>query len=266
MSERGRYAKRRNLSFSLALAVAATSLAVPTAAASFRPSAGGTLATRVQKCGSTQYGTDIRIVSYKYLNCATAQEVAARRAAGKALPAIAPGAAVRWRCSERGQPYGNSAFGSKLPAGYVECAGYRGAEFIRFKPVGSNARVTAVPGGKSAWRAVGLKYVEVMYVVRNGTRVRTLDSGGPYGESSCRSLNMTGNSGAGRAYGYGKPHRVRVTFARASGGLVVKVGGSNGYSLRYRRLPVANANRQLARQWRTTADGLLQKRFRDICR
>jgi hypothetical protein len=115
------------------------------------------LAGPVRQCGSTRHAKDISIVSYQYVNCVTAQEVAARRAAGQPLPPIAPGAAVRWRCSERGQPHGNSAFGSKLPAGYVECVGYRGGEFIRFKPVGSNARVTAVPGGKSAWRAVGLK-------------------------------------------------------------------------------------------------------------
>lgn len=224
------------------------------------------LAGPLRQCGKTRHAKDISIVSYQYVDCATAQEVAARRAAGLPLPSIAPGAAVRWRCSERGSSNATSEFGSKLPNGYVECVGYRGGEFIRFKPLGSPRVKSTIPSGTSTWRAVGLQYTEVMYVVRNGSTVRTLDSGGPYGEMSCRRLNMTGDTGVGRAYGYGKPSRVRVTFSRSAGRLVVKQTREGyTYSQRYSRTSVAKANRQLGRQWGIKSDGLLQKRFRTIC-
>ncbi len=41
------------------------------------------LASPLRQCGKTRHAKDISIVSYQYVNCAIAQEVAARRAAGQ---------------------------------------------------------------------------------------------------------------------------------------------------------------------------------------
>lgn len=124
----------------------------------------------------------------------------------------------------------------------------------------------AVPPGASTWRAVGLDYVEVMHVVRAGKTVRTLDSGGPYGEMSCRSLSMSGDRGVGRAFGYGSPRRVKVRFTRSGDFLAVKQsGGGYSYTQKYARSTTAKANRQLARQWDVAARGFLQKQFRKVC-
>ena len=134
----------------------------------------GTLAGPVRRCGNTRHGKDIRIVSYQYVNCATAQEVAARFIAGQALPSIAPGAAVRWRCNRGGWPNASSEFGSELPAGYVECVGYRGGEFIRFKPVGAPPTGDGPPAGVSVWGGGG----RWEYIQRRGNRLRIAWLGG----------------------------------------------------------------------------------------
>lgn len=180
------------------------------------------LAGPLQQCKKTRHAKDIRIVSYQYLDCATAQEVAARRAAGQPLPPIAPGAAVRWRCSGQGPPYGNSAFGSKLPAGYVECVGYRGGEFIRFKPVGSPSAVQGPPRGVSVWGGGG----RWEYIQRRGNRLRIawLGGNGQYYEFGYEQGTLKGDKARLRT-DYG----VQTTQYRRNGNLMrwrVKSRGS----------------------------------------
>ena len=137
--------------------------------------AGGRLAGPVRQCGNTGQARDISIVSYQYVDCAMARSVAASYASGHRLPPIAPGAAVRWKCSKRGSSYARSAFGAKLPGGHVECVGYRGGEFIRFKPLGSSASTTGgPPQGVSVWEGGG----SWRYIQRRGSRLRIAWVGG----------------------------------------------------------------------------------------
>lgn len=88
-------------------------------------------------CSSTSTATHIVIYRYRYVDCATAELVASSWASrrtvwnsGESID-VTP---IRWSCSRVGYGYAEEAFGRPLPAGSVQCGGYRGVEFIRFRP------------------------------------------------------------------------------------------------------------------------------------
>lgn len=86
------------------------------------------------QCGDSQYASNIELFSVMYLDCQMAQDVSRQWALGGELPGIAGNNTAPWRCSRGHSSYGESAFGSVLPPGHVECVGYRGSEYLRFLP------------------------------------------------------------------------------------------------------------------------------------
>lgn len=100
-----------------------------------------------RQCGDSPYGRRISIYRVAYVNCANARLVVKRYVQGRRLPPYAGPGTSPWSCYHFRDSYAKDAFGERLPSPSVDCAGFRGSEFVRFEPsppVQANCRIRGV--------------------------------------------------------------------------------------------------------------------------